>query len=300
MTGCSVICTAPGGQLAEALARSPGASRSRSARWSRPWPENLDVPARPPPRRRARDARDGGGFVAPPARRATLRSLSSGAPLLARAGGALSAGPGAGAGESLVPRARAPQRRCAGRAAARGHSARRRATRRRPARAQRAQHRGGSRSTSPSRGTVAPRPLVVALHGGTGHGRDFIWSWLREAARARSPAVADVAGPHVVDHGRGTSMPRCCATSWPASGERYPLDRTRVLLTGMSDGAPTRWCAACRTTCRSRTWRRPAACCTWGYFGGGLERARDRPIYLIHGALDWMFPVTRPAWPRRR
>ena len=28
-----------------------------------------------------------------------------------------------------------------------------------------------------------------------------------------------------------------------------------------------------------------------GLLGGGLERARGRPIYLIHGALDWMFPV---------
>jgi phospholipase/carboxylesterase len=25
--------------------------------------------------------------------------------------------------------------------------------------------------------------------------------------------------------------------------------------------------------------------------GGRLGRARGRPIYLIHGALDWMFPV---------
>ena len=24
---------------------------------------------------------------------------------------------------------------------------------------------------------------------------------------------------------------------------------------------------------------------------GDLARAQDRPIYLIHGALDWMFPV---------
>jgi phospholipase/carboxylesterase len=24
---------------------------------------------------------------------------------------------------------------------------------------------------------------------------------------------------------------------------------------------------------------------------GGLARAHDRPIYLVHGALDWMFPV---------
>ena len=26
-----------------------------------------------------------------------------------------------------------------------------------------------------------PLPLVVALHGGYGHGRDFLWTWLREA-----------------------------------------------------------------------------------------------------------------------
>jgi phospholipase/carboxylesterase len=25
--------------------------------------------------------------------------------------------------------------------------------------------------------------------------------------------------------------------------------------------------------------------------GEGLDGARDRPIYLVHGALDWMFPV---------
>jgi phospholipase/carboxylesterase len=24
---------------------------------------------------------------------------------------------------------------------------------------------------------------------------------------------------------------------------------------------------------------------------GGLARARGRPIYMVHGALDWMFPV---------
>jgi phospholipase/carboxylesterase len=24
---------------------------------------------------------------------------------------------------------------------------------------------------------------------------------------------------------------------------------------------------------------------------GGIEGARGRPIYLVHGALDWMFPV---------
>ena len=45
-------------------------------------------------------------------------------------------------------------------------------------------------------------PLVVALHGGSGHGRDFLWTWLREA-RTRGVIVAapDRARRHVVADG---------------------------------------------------------------------------------------------------
>ena len=38
-------------------------------------------------------------------------------------------------------------------------------------------------------------PLVIALHGGAGSGREFLWSWLREARTRRfilmSPSSAD-------------------------------------------------------------------------------------------------------------
>jgi len=27
------------------------------------------------------------------------------------------------------------------------------------------------------------------------------------------------------------------------------------------------------------------------FVNGGLDRARGRPIYVVHGALDWTFPV---------
>ncbi|HEX7775715.1 MAG TPA: phospholipase, partial [Parvibaculum sp.] len=29
--------------------------------------------------------------------------------------------------------------------------------------------------------SATPMPVIVALHGGSGHGRDFLWSWIREA-----------------------------------------------------------------------------------------------------------------------
>ena len=52
-------------------------------------------------------------------------------------------------------------------------------------------------------GRAHAMPLVVALHGGHGHGRDFLWSWLREArARGMLAALPHRARSHLVDHGR--------------------------------------------------------------------------------------------------
>ena len=54
---------------------------------------------------------------------------------------------------------------------------------------------------------------------------------------------------------------------------------TYVLLCGLRDGGPfTHLAPACGVL-------HPFL------FGGGLARAQGRPIYLVHGALDWMFPV---------
>ena len=137
----------------------------------------------------------------------------------------------------------------------------------------------------------SPMPLVVALHGGHGHGRDFLWSWLREA---RSRGVMVVAP---------TSRDR----TWSLLGEdvdaaalreivtflceRYPVDRDRVLLTGMSDGGTYTLLAGLRD---ATPFTHLAPACGVLHpllLGGDLRQARDRAIYLVHGALDWMFPV---------
>src|SRR5262249_10533500 len=83
----------------------------------------------------------------------------------------------------------------------------------------------------------AAMALVVALHGGHGHGRDFLWSWVREA-RSRQMLVM---APTSVD--RTWSIMRADDEDAPrllgmieSIAERYAVDRTRVLLTGMSDG----------------------------------------------------------------
>ena len=137
----------------------------------------------------------------------------------------------------------------------------------------------------------APMPLVVALHGGHGHGRDFLWSWLRDA---RSRGVMVVA-PTSRDRtwsllGEDIDAP-ALGEIVAFLGERYPVDRDRVLLTGMSDGGTYTLLAGLRD---ATPFTHLAPACGVLHpllLGGELRQALDRAIYLVHGALDWMFPV---------
>jgi phospholipase/carboxylesterase len=136
-----------------------------------------------------------------------------------------------------------------------------------------------------------PRPLVVALHGGTGHGRDFLWSWLREA-RSRevlllAPTSQDRTWSIMGEELDAEPLRRMVE----GVAERYPIDRARVLLTGMSDGGTYTLICGLQDDMPFTHLAPACGVVQFGLLGGGLERARDRPIYLIHGALDWMFPV---------
>jgi phospholipase/carboxylesterase len=143
-------------------------------------------------------------------------------------------------------------------------------------------------------------PLVVALHGGSGHGRDFLWSWLRDA-RSRgvlvmAPTARDrtwsIMGQDDVDAEPLLAMVESVA-------ERYPVDRSRVLLTGMSDGATYTYLCGLREG-MPFTHLAPACGVLHPFLlvGDGLAQARGRPIYLIHGALDWMFPIAATQFAR--
>jgi phospholipase/carboxylesterase len=134
-------------------------------------------------------------------------------------------------------------------------------------------------------------PVVTALHGGHGHGRDFLWSWLREV-RARGVMIV---APTSRDQtwslmGEDVDAPALREILGFAC-ERYPVDRNRVLLTGMSDGATYGLLAGLQD---GMPFTHLAPACGVLHpllLGEGLARARDRQIYLVHGALDWMFPV---------
>ncbi len=139
---------------------------------------------------------------------------------------------------------------------------------------------------------AATLPLVVALHGGHGHGRDFLWSWLREARARGALVLAPTSQQRTWSlMGQDVDAPRLVQMVESVAA-RYRVDRGRILLTGMSDGATYALMQGARA--HSPFTHLAPACGVLHPMllaGDALHALRDRPIYLVHGALDWMFPV---------
>lgn len=135
-------------------------------------------------------------------------------------------------------------------------------------------------------------PLVVALHGGSGHGRDFLWTWLREA-RSRGCLLLSPTSrgsTWALDH-PGSEAGALRRMVEMVCG-RWNVDRARILLTGLSDGATFTLLAGLAEDAPYSALAPVSGVLHPANFGlGNLERARGRRVYLVHGALDWLFPV---------
>ncbi len=135
-----------------------------------------------------------------------------------------------------------------------------------------------------------PCPLIVALHGGSGHGADFLWTWLREA-RTRGCIVISPTSRggtwSLMDPSLDGDALRDLVRRVAA---RWSIDPGRVLLTGMSDGGTF----ALLTGLMQRAPFTHLAPISGSFHPMLLEAASDiagLPVYLVHGALDWMFPI---------
>jgi phospholipase/carboxylesterase len=135
-------------------------------------------------------------------------------------------------------------------------------------------------------------PLVMALHGGSGTGHQFLWSWLRDARSRGAILVAP------------TSM----GGTWALSGEdvdtpnlsrilehvraNWSIDPARLLLTGMSDGGTFTYLSGLETD-SPFTHLAPVSAAFHPMLASmsDMERVRGLPIHIVHGALDWMFPA---------
>lgn len=134
-------------------------------------------------------------------------------------------------------------------------------------------------------------PLVVAMHGGSGNGGAFLWSWVREARTRGFIVIAPTARGSTwslmepeVDGPNIDSMVERVAADWN-------VDRSKQLLTGMSDGGTFTYVLGLRGDCHF-THLAPVAAAFHPMLMtfADANRVRDLPIHIVHGTQDWMFP----------
>lgn len=141
-------------------------------------------------------------------------------------------------------------------------------------------------------------PLVVAMHGGSGNGGAFLWSWVREArtrglivlAPTASGSTWSLMEPEV----DGPNIDRMVEEV----ADRWNIDPTRQLLTGMSDGGTFTYVLGVSAECRF-THLAPVAAAFHPMMMtfADADRLHGLPVHIVHGAQDWMFPpgVAREA-----
>jgi phospholipase/carboxylesterase len=135
-------------------------------------------------------------------------------------------------------------------------------------------------------------PLVMALHGGSGNGRGFLWSWLRDARSCGAILVAPTAtGPTWALMGDDADTPNLMRILETVRS-RWAVDASRMLLTGMSDGGTFSYVLGVRDGC-SFTHLAPVSATFHPLMAemANATRLQGLPIFITHGKLDWMFPV---------
>lgn len=137
-----------------------------------------------------------------------------------------------------------------------------------------------------------PMPLIVALHGGAGHGRSFLWTWLRDARSHEAILISPTAigntwalqGPDV-DTPNLLGMLEHVRSNWNIDGKH-------MLLTGMSDGGTFTYVSGLEAD-SPFTHLAPISAAFHPMLVSFAEPGRidGLPVRVTHGALDWMFPI---------
>ena len=135
-------------------------------------------------------------------------------------------------------------------------------------------------------------PLVMALHGGSGNGRNFLWSWLRDARSFGAILVAPTAtGSTWALMGDDTDTPNLVRIL-DSVRARWNIDSKKMLMTGMSDGGT--FCYVSGLDGASPFTHLAPVSATFHPLMAEIadaDRLRGLPIHIVHGRLDWMFPV---------
>ncbi len=133
-------------------------------------------------------------------------------------------------------------------------------------------------------------PVIFALHGGSGTGREFLWSWLRTARSNGAILISPTSrGQTWALQGPDVDTPNL-VSMLNYVRERWSVDDAHILMTGMSDGGTFTYISGMQEE-RPFTHLAPVA----ASFHPMLleffpeERIKGLPMLITHGALDWMF-----------
>jgi phospholipase/carboxylesterase len=132
-------------------------------------------------------------------------------------------------------------------------------------------------------------PLVIALHGSHGSGGEYLLTWLR-LAKSRGYIV-------LAPNSRGPTWSidqpvddiRSILAMLTAVAETYNVDTRRIFVSGLSDGGTFSYALGLHCP-QLFAGIAPIAAVLPDWYP--LEPATALPILLIHGAKDYIFPVT--------
>ena len=119
-----------------------------------------------------------------------------------------------------------------------------------------------------------------------------MWTWLREARSRGFLLLAPTSRGPTWALDAPLLEADALARMLEFVAERWNVDRERVLLTGLSDGATFTLLAGLGEGAPYTALAPVSGVLHPANFAlGNLARARGRRIYLVHGALDWLFPI---------
>ena len=135
-------------------------------------------------------------------------------------------------------------------------------------------------------------PIVTALHGGSGHGRAFLWTWLKEARSRELILISPTARGDTWALMQPKIDTQNIETILEAVQKRWNVDSDRLLMTGMSDGGTFSFMGGLGAS-SPFTHLAPIAASFHVMMLEliGPSNIEGRPIYLTHGVHDWMFDV---------
>ena len=140
-------------------------------------------------------------------------------------------------------------------------------------------------------------PLVIALHGSHGSGGEYLLTWLRAAKNQGYIVLAPQSRDVTWSIEQPSADIRSVLAMLTTVTQTYKVDTNRMFVSGLSDGGTFTYALGLHCPELFAGIAPIASVLPPGY---PLERAQSLPIFIVHGAQDFIFPVAtaRAAYAR--